>query len=59
MAALTEWLLLMLAEIARKREDAERALDEESRRQAEQTSRPSSSATPADVAMVSSRRVAK
>ena len=35
MAALTEWLNLMLAEIARKREDAERARAEEAQRAAE------------------------
>jgi hypothetical protein len=36
MAALTEWLHLMLAEIARKREDAERARAEEAQRTNEQ-----------------------
>ncbi len=35
MTALSEWLQLMLAEIARKREDLERAREEESRREAE------------------------
>ena len=35
MPQLTEWLKLMLAEIARKREDAERAHEEDSRRQTE------------------------
>ncbi|MBV8740662.1 MAG: hypothetical protein JOZ12_02700 [Sinobacteraceae bacterium] len=35
MAALTEWLQLMLAEIARKREERERAGEEELRRRAE------------------------
>jgi hypothetical protein len=35
MAALTEWLQLMLAEIARKREDLEQARAEEARRTAE------------------------
>ena len=35
MAALTEWLNLMLAEIARKREDAERARSEETQRTGE------------------------
>jgi len=35
MPQLTEWLKLMLAEIARKREDAERASEEEVRRQTE------------------------
>jgi hypothetical protein len=32
---LTEWLKLMLAEITRKREDAERAGDEDAKRQKE------------------------
>ena len=41
MAALTEWLQLMLAEIARKREDLDQARAEEARRSAEA---PSSSA---------------
>jgi len=36
MAALTEWLNLMLAEIARKREEAERARAEEAQRTKEQ-----------------------
>jgi hypothetical protein len=35
MPQLSEWLKLMLAEIARKGEDAERAREEEVRRQAE------------------------
>ena len=35
MAALTEWLQLMLAEIARKREDLEQARAEEARRAGE------------------------
>jgi hypothetical protein len=35
MAALSEWLQIMLGEIARKREDLERARDEERARQAE------------------------
>ena len=35
MAALTEWLQLMLAEIARKREDLEQARAEEARRASE------------------------
>jgi len=35
MAALSEWLQLMLAEIARKREDLERARAEEIQRAAE------------------------
>lgn len=35
MPQLTEWLKLMLAEIARKREDAERAREEDARRDRE------------------------
>jgi hypothetical protein len=35
MPALSEWLQLMLAEIARKREDLERAREEETKREAE------------------------
>jgi hypothetical protein len=35
MAQLSEWLRVMLAEIARKRDDAERAREEEARRQRE------------------------
>lgn len=35
MAALSEWLQLMLAEIARKRDDVEQARTEEARRAAE------------------------
>ena len=35
MAALSEWLQLMLAEIARKREDLEREHEEQARRDAE------------------------
>jgi len=36
MAALSEWLNLMLAEIARKREEAERGRAEEAQRRSEQ-----------------------
>jgi hypothetical protein len=35
MAPLSEWLQIMLAEIARKRDDVERALEEEAKRAAE------------------------
>jgi hypothetical protein len=35
MAALSEWLQLMLAEIARKREDLEQAREEENKRMGE------------------------
>lgn len=44
MAQLTEWLQLMVAEIHRKREDAERAKKEEAARQSE--SAPPSSQSP-------------
>jgi hypothetical protein len=36
-AALSEWLQIMLAEIARKREDQERAHEEEVKRDTEKT----------------------
>jgi hypothetical protein len=36
MAELSEWLQIMLAEIARKREELERAREEESKRDTEQ-----------------------
>ena len=35
MAAISEWLQIMLAEIARKREDLERAREEEVKRETE------------------------
>jgi len=41
MAELSEWLQIMLAEIARKREDLERARAEETQRAAEKPSSPS------------------
>ncbi len=56
MAALTEWLQLMLAEIARKREDVEQARAEEARRAAEVT--PSAQA-PAPVRNVQEARAAR
>ena len=37
MTALSEWLQLMLAEIARKREDLERAREEELKRDSEKS----------------------
>ena len=49
MAALSEWLQLMLGEIARKREDLERARAEEAQRTVEGTQRaaePRASASP-------------
>ena len=47
MPALTEWLTLMLAEITRKREDAERARSEEAQRATEEkTSAQSADAAP-------------
>ena len=39
MTALSEWLQLMLAEIARKREELERARAEEAQRQREEDAR--------------------
>ncbi len=38
MAEVSEWLQIMLAEIARKRDDLERAREEDSRRAAEKIS---------------------
>jgi hypothetical protein len=35
MAALSEWLQIMLSEIARKRDDADRARDEDTKRHSE------------------------
>jgi len=43
MAALSEWLQIMLAEIARKREDLERAREEDSKRD---TEKPADAAPP-------------
>jgi hypothetical protein len=40
MAALSEWLQIMLGEIARKRDDQERARAEETQRAAEAAHRP-------------------
>lgn len=52
MAALTEWLQLMLAEIARKKDDLERAHAEEAQRDAE---KPTSNA-PSNVTSVQEAR---
>jgi hypothetical protein len=46
MPQLTEWLKLMNAEIARKREDAERAREEEVRRQSEDAHAPAANEPP-------------
>jgi hypothetical protein len=46
MPQLTEWLQVMNAEIARKREDAERAREEENRRQGEQAQAPAANDSP-------------
>jgi hypothetical protein len=40
MAEMSEWLQIMLAEIARKREELERAREEESKRDTEQVAHP-------------------
>ncbi len=55
MAALTEWLELMLAEIARKKDDLERARAEEAQRATEQPS----SSTPLNVTSVQEARAAR
>jgi hypothetical protein len=52
MAALSEWLQIMLAEIARKREDLERAREEEAKRDSEKVQ---DSAPPAQPQRVSQR----
>ena len=57
MAALTEWLQIMLAEIARKREDQEQARAEEARRAAETP--PNSPAPPPEVRSLEEARVAR
>lgn len=49
MAALSEWLQLMLAEIARKKEDLERARAEEAQRASE---KPASSTVSSNVTSV-------
>ena len=49
MAALSEWLQIMLGEIARKREEQERAREEEARRS---TEKPVDPRTPAHDAQV-------
>ena len=46
MPQLTEWLKLMNAEIARKRDDAERAREEEAQRQSEQVEAPAANDAP-------------
>jgi hypothetical protein len=46
MSQLTEWLKLMNAEIARKRDDAERAREEELRRQSERAQAPAANDPP-------------
>ena len=46
MAALSEWLQIMLAEIARKREDLERAREEEVKRDTEADAKSSTPLNP-------------
>lgn len=53
MAALSEWLQLMLAEIARKKEDLERARAEEAQRASE---KPVSAASASNVTSVQGAR---
>ena len=56
MAALSEWLQLMLAEIARKRDDVDRAREEDSKRRAEVNS-PATSLSPSNDAVLESARL--
>ena len=56
MAALTEWLQLMLAEIARKKDELERARAEEAQRASET---PASTTAPSNVTSVQEIRSAK
>jgi hypothetical protein len=58
MTALSEWLQLMLAEIARKRDDVDRAREEESKRKGETISAPSA-LSPSDDAVLESARLDK
>jgi hypothetical protein len=46
MPQMSEWLKVMNAEIARKREDAERAREEDVRRQGEHTQAPAANDAP-------------
>lgn len=48
MPQMSEWLKVMLGEISRKREDADRAREEEMRRQQEGGTRGGAQAPPAD-----------
>jgi hypothetical protein len=54
MAALSEWLQIMLAEIARKREDLERAREEDVKRDTEKVD---AAAQPGELARVSQRLI--
>ncbi|HEY4210429.1 MAG TPA: hypothetical protein VGM84_03010 [Steroidobacteraceae bacterium] len=58
MAALSEWLQLMLAEIARKRDDLDRAREEESKRLTE-TNSPPTALSPSNDAVLESPRLDK
>ena len=60
MAALSEWLQIMLGEIARKREDLERARAEEAQRVTEQAQRsaeprPGAPSSPPELRIVARR----
>ena len=56
MAALSEWLQLMLAEIARKKDDLDRARAEEAQRA---TEKPASSPSSSNVTSVHEARAAR
>jgi hypothetical protein len=58
MAALTEWLQIMLGEIARKRDDVEQARAEEARRATEERP-PSAPSSGASVTKVHEARAAR
>ncbi len=60
MTALSEWLQLMLAEIARKRDDVDRGREEESKRLAETATLSSPTAlSPSNDAVLESARLDK
>jgi hypothetical protein len=59
MAALSEWLQIMLGEIARKRDDLERAREEDSKRTTEKNSDDAAERTSSTAAAVRTNGVAQ
>jgi hypothetical protein len=59
MPALSEWLQLMLAEIARKREDQERASVEDAQRATEKAATPAAPVLASNVTSVQEARAAR